>query len=103
MYYEEKVINGILCWRGDPKGEWHEMDYVELLSNYESTKRNYYEYALLAQELKESRDAWKKVAEELVTMVDTSACCGMRALGFPEHNTDCPIEQLRKMKEREGC
>jgi len=22
MYYEEKVINGILCWRGDPKGSF---------------------------------------------------------------------------------
>ena len=35
MYYEEKVINGILCWRGDPHGEWHEMDYVELLNHYD--------------------------------------------------------------------
>ena len=52
--------------------------------------------------LESSRDAWKKLAELLETMVDTSACCGMRALGFPEHNTDCPIEQLRKLKEGEG-
>jgi hypothetical protein len=22
MYHEEKVINGVLCWRGSPDGEW---------------------------------------------------------------------------------
>jgi len=22
MYHEEKIINGVLCWRGDPNGEW---------------------------------------------------------------------------------
>ena len=22
MYYEEKVVNGVLCWRGTPEGEW---------------------------------------------------------------------------------
>jgi hypothetical protein len=22
MYYEEKVIDGILCWRGTPTGGW---------------------------------------------------------------------------------
>ena len=22
MYHEERVIDGILCWRGTPDGEW---------------------------------------------------------------------------------
>ena len=22
MYYEEKIIDGVLCWRGTPNGEW---------------------------------------------------------------------------------
>ena len=22
MYHEEKVINGVLCWRGTPDGKW---------------------------------------------------------------------------------
>lgn len=22
MYHEETVINGVLCWRGTPDGEW---------------------------------------------------------------------------------
>ena len=24
MYHEEKVINGVLCWRGTPDGEWEQ-------------------------------------------------------------------------------
>ena len=24
MYHEEKVINGVLCWRGTPDGEWQQ-------------------------------------------------------------------------------
>lgn len=27
MYYEEKVIDGKLMWRGTPDGEWREIDY----------------------------------------------------------------------------
>ena len=22
MYYEEKIIGGVLCWRGTPDGQW---------------------------------------------------------------------------------
>jgi hypothetical protein len=22
MYYKEEVINGVLCWKGTPGGEW---------------------------------------------------------------------------------
>lgn len=22
MYYEEKVVDGVLCWRSQPDGEW---------------------------------------------------------------------------------
>lgn len=22
MHYEERVVNGVLCWRGTPNGEW---------------------------------------------------------------------------------
>lgn len=30
MYYEEKVINGKLCWRNTPNGAWTEMSGGEL-------------------------------------------------------------------------
>jgi hypothetical protein len=26
MYYKEEVINGVLCWRHRPDGEWIPMD-----------------------------------------------------------------------------
>ena len=128
MYYEEKVINGILCWRGDPHGEWHEMDYVELLNHYEVEKRQHYDYFQLAQErqneaesLTASRDAWKKVAEllgsNIVLKFDYDCFGDPIALRCPichkksgmadrgadgDHKPNCPIEQLRKMKEGEG-
>lgn len=30
MYYEEKVIDGVLCWRGRPDGEWTQYTPEEL-------------------------------------------------------------------------
>ena len=118
MYYEEKVINGILCWRGDPHGEWHEMDYVELLNHYEVEKRQHYDYFQLAQErqneaesLTASRNAWKKLAEELGEswLENDHANYQWRCIHCLEttrklpsnivHSPDCPIEQLRKLKE----
>jgi len=103
MYYEEKVINGILCFRNDPHGEWNEIDYAHLLSAYEQNTKNYYAYAKLAQEHKVSRDAWKKLAVNLMDIIDNSKvyCCDKHAkTGL--HIPDCPIEQLRELKEGEG-
>lgn len=30
MYYKEEIINGILCWKGTPNGEWHPVGEREL-------------------------------------------------------------------------
>lgn len=30
MYYEEKIINGVLCFRNTPKGEWIKFSDIEL-------------------------------------------------------------------------
>lgn len=35
MYYEEKIIEGILHYRTDPNGEWHPMS-AERLTGYVS-------------------------------------------------------------------
>lgn len=35
MYYEEKLINGIWMWRGNPNGEWIEMDSRKLHNKIE--------------------------------------------------------------------
>lgn len=34
MYYEEKIINNILCYRTAPDGEWHEVSKEKLTSDY---------------------------------------------------------------------
>lgn len=30
MYYEEHVVNGVLCWRSTPTGEWEQKSPGEL-------------------------------------------------------------------------
>lgn len=30
MYYEEKIVNGVLHWRGSPNGEWTAMSAERL-------------------------------------------------------------------------
>lgn len=30
MYYEEMVMNGVLCWKNSPNGEWHKFSAEEL-------------------------------------------------------------------------
>ena len=34
MYYEEAVIDGVLCYRGGPNDEWKKIDYAGLLRRY---------------------------------------------------------------------
>ena len=30
MYYEEKIIDGVLCWRNSPDGEWIQKTHKRL-------------------------------------------------------------------------
>ena len=32
MYYEEKIVDGVWCWRNDPKGEWVPCDNSKILN-----------------------------------------------------------------------
>lgn len=32
MYHEERIVDGVLSWRGTPDGEWQEYSKVELTS-----------------------------------------------------------------------
>jgi len=38
MYYEENVINGILCHRSTPDGEWEQFTVEALTTAFISTK-----------------------------------------------------------------
>lgn len=39
MYYEEKIIDGILCWRGTPNGGFIEMSKEELTNEITSLRK----------------------------------------------------------------
>ena len=38
MYFEEKIINGILCWRDTPTGEWQQYSAAEISAKYEQVQ-----------------------------------------------------------------
>ena len=38
MYYEEKIINGILCYRCYPDGEWRELSKKDLTNQINKLK-----------------------------------------------------------------
>lgn len=39
MYFETKIINGVLCWRNVPNAEWTEFTAEELTSEVERFKK----------------------------------------------------------------
>ena len=40
MYYEEKMINGVMHWRGSPDGEFTPFTIEEISERYEKEKEN---------------------------------------------------------------
>jgi hypothetical protein len=53
MYYEEKVINGVLCWRGLPTDTWQECSSRELTKRLLELQSN---VAAAAEKLEFVRD-----------------------------------------------
>jgi hypothetical protein len=39
MYHDEKIINGILYWRGTPNGEWTQYTLTQLTAKIERLRR----------------------------------------------------------------
>lgn len=39
MYYEEKVVDGVLCWRSKPDGAWTQFTAQELTVQVVQTKQ----------------------------------------------------------------
>lgn len=39
MYYAEETINGVLCWKSHPKGEWIPFTAEQLTSKYNALLR----------------------------------------------------------------
>lgn len=68
MYYEEKVINGILCWRGLPDGEFRPLSIEEITAKYSKLES---EVAILRAKLDEaviSVDAIRAINRALETI-----------------------------------
>lgn len=38
MYYEERIINGVVCYRTTPNGRWYAFDIKELSAKYAELK-----------------------------------------------------------------
>jgi len=56
MYYEEKVINDVLCWRGVPNGEWHKFSDNVLTDRYIAAKSALAPFIRLAQNMRDAID-----------------------------------------------
>jgi len=50
MYYEEQVINGVLCHRSTPTGEWIQFTLEELTSKFVEMKNKYFNLELRLEE-----------------------------------------------------
>lgn len=44
MYYEEKVIDGVLCWRSTPGGDWKQKNPGQLTQMLLDTQRELARY-----------------------------------------------------------
>lgn len=42
MFYQEEIINGVLCWRGTPKGDWVEFTQEQLTKEIVRLKESRY-------------------------------------------------------------
>lgn len=68
MYYEEKMIDGKLCWRGMPNGEWLLCAYstlterlIDMQAKYDELHKNYTTLAFRLTEEEQARLAAQKL------------------------------------------
>jgi hypothetical protein len=62
MYHEEKMIDGVLCWRGDPDGEFTPYTAEQLSRKYEQEK----EQTLCLREIEDQLRAQLAKNEEVL-------------------------------------
>ncbi len=43
MYYEEEIVNGVLCWRNTPDGEWIQYTVEALTVALQAARANSYQ------------------------------------------------------------
>lgn len=70
MYFEQKVVNGVLCHRSTPDGEWipySSEDLTGMLQNYHNIRTRIMEILDLAS----NYDYLKSKAQALITYIYT--------------------------------
>jgi len=66
MYFEQKIVNGILCHRNDPRGEWiqySQEDLTGMLQNYHRINDRIMEC------LAEVKGSFESTAKNLISMI----------------------------------
>jgi len=63
MYHEEKVINGVLCWRGTPDGEWQQYTAEALTIALTSERGRATDFAALASKACERLENVRKAID----------------------------------------
>ena len=56
MFYEEQMVNGIMCWRNTPTGEWTQFTIEELSQRYSLVKKSADMYRAEIRELRKKYD-----------------------------------------------
>lgn len=62
MYYEEQWIDGKLCWRGAPDGEWIAYEVYELGHRYQAESKRAYDLQQTVERLERECVKWQEVA-----------------------------------------
>jgi len=82
MYYEEKIINGVLCWRGTPAGEWRECTPQRITIK-------------LVEAQQQSVDSVKQIKDEIRTILDYLDMCSYA--NFTAEKYDITKRRLREL------
>lgn len=64
MYYTESIINGVLCCKTTPEGEWRELSSVAITSRYSEMQEE-------NERLKRNNDRMRSVLEFLLYNYET--------------------------------
>jgi hypothetical protein len=65
MYYEEKVINGELYWRGNPDGEWIQVSRRDLTAKLLELRQKYYALIDEADRLQRVNESLNSVIQDV--------------------------------------
>lgn len=68
MYHEEKVIDGVLCWRGTPNAEFQPYTLLALTTAFIAMKSAYERECFLSADLRDRLRLTKRAIDGWVTL-----------------------------------